>query len=268
VPGANCATVAFGLIDPVRGSMNYVTAGHPPPLLVDPDGTAAFLDGAVSWPLGVDLDAARVPSAEIDVPPGALLVFYTDGLVERRDEPMERGLARLRDVVARNATMPLRLLKQAIFSELVDDRATDDIALVVLRIAGTTRNVYATAMPADATELAPTRRRFRSWLAQAGVAGPEAEDVLLAVGEALANAIEHGSVERAQIIRLEATTSGRELVVSVSDTGRWQPGLEGYFSGRGRGHVLMDALADSLDVDGDQHGTIVTLRFGGRPALV
>ena len=35
----------------------------------------------------------------------------------------------------------------------------------------------------------------------------------------------------------------RELVVSVSDTGRWQPGLEGFFSGRGRGHVLMDALA-------------------------
>jgi len=92
--------------------------------------------------------------------------------------------------------------------------------------------------------------------------------VLLAVGEALANAIEHGSVERTQIIRLEATISDRELLVSVSDTGRWQPGLEGFFSGRGRGHVLMDALADSVDVDGDQHGTIVTLRFAGLPALV
>jgi anti-sigma regulatory factor (Ser/Thr protein kinase)/PAS domain-containing protein len=268
VPGANCATVAFGLIDPERGSMNYVTAGHPPPLLVEPDGTATFLDGAVSWPLGVDLDADRVASADVSVPPGSLLVFYTDGLVERRGEPMERGLERLRDVVTRHATMPLRLLKQAIFSELVDASATDDIALVALRMAGTTSTVYATAMPAEATELAPARRRFRSWLAQAPDAGPDVEDVLLAVGEALANAIEHGSVEPTQIIRLEATISDGVLVVSVSDTGRWQPGLEGYFRGRGRGHLLMDALADSVDVDGDQHGTIVTLRFVGRPVLV
>ena len=88
--------------------------------------------------------------------------------------------------------------------------------------------------------------------------------MLLAVGEALANAIEHGSSDGSAIVRVEATTYDDEIVVSVSDAGQWQPGLEGYFSGRGRGHALMDALADAIDVDSDQHGTILTLRFAHR----
>jgi anti-sigma regulatory factor (Ser/Thr protein kinase) len=261
VPGAECATVAFALVDPARGVMSYVTAGHPPPVLVQPDGTATFLDQAVSWPLGVEVDAPRIRAAEVAVPPGSLLVFYTDGLVERRNEPMELGLERLRAVAARCGSLPLRLLKQAVFAELVDERATDDIALVAVRFAGSTPRVFADAMPARAAELAPSRRRLRAWLEQVD-AGPEAiEEMLLAVGEALANAIEHGSSDGAAIVRVEATTADDEIIVSVSDAGQWQPGLEGYFSGRGRGHALMHALADAIDVDSDQHGTILTLRF-------
>ena len=261
VPGALCATVAFGLIDPQRHAMTYVTAGHPPPVLVDPDGRARFLDDAISWPLGVEPADERGPAAEVAVPPGSLVVFYTDGLVERRDEPMERGLERLRDVVARSSTLPLRLIKQAIFGELVDDGATDDIALVALRIAGATDRVLADVIRARPEELAPARHRMRAWLEQVGVDHDAREEILLAVGEAVANAVEHGSTDAAQVVRLEASAVGDELIVSVSDTGRWQPGLEGFFTGRGRGHALMQALADGIDVDGDQNGTIVTLRF-------
>ena len=73
--------------------------------------------------------------------------------------------------------------------------------------------------------------------------------------------MEHGSADASQVVRLEASAIGDGLIVSVSDTGRWQPGLEGFFTGRGRGHTLMHTLADGIDVDGDHNGTIVTLRF-------
>ena len=63
------------------------------------------------------------------------------------------------------------------------------------------------------------------------------------------------------MVRLEASATDDELIVSISDSGEWQPGLEGFFTGRGRGHALMHALADSIDVDGDHNGTIVTLHF-------
>jgi anti-sigma regulatory factor (Ser/Thr protein kinase) len=261
VPGALCATVAFGLVDPARHTMTYVTAGHPPPLLVDPEGGARYLEDAVSWPLGVDEGAARGSAAAVSVPAGSLVVFYTDGLVERRAEPMERGLDRLRDVVTRCATLPLRLVKRAIFAELVDDDATDDIALVAFRMAGSTPRVYADVLRARAVELAPARRRLRAWLELAGVTGEPVEDILLAVGEAVANAVEHGSTDASQVVRVEGSAGPDELVISVSDSGEWQPGLEGFFTGRGRGHALMSALADGIDVDGDHNGTIVTLRF-------
>jgi anti-sigma regulatory factor (Ser/Thr protein kinase) len=261
VPGAMCATVAFGLIDPARHVMTYVTAGHPPPVLVGPDGAARFLDAAVSWPLGVEPAGTRGPAAEVAVPSGTLVVFYTDGLVERRNEPMEAGLERLRDVVQRTATRPLRLIKQAIFTELVDDGATDDIALVAFRIAGATDRVFAEVINARPTELAPARHRMRAWLADMGVDDDAREEILLAVGEAVANAVEHGSSDGAQVVRLEACAEDDELIVSISDSGQWQPGLEGFFTGRGRGHALMHALADAIDVDGDHNGTIVTLRF-------
>ncbi len=63
-------------------------------------------------------------------------------------------------------------------------------------------------------------------------------------------------------MRVEAAFDDGDLIISVTDSGRWQPGIEGYFSGRGRGHLLMRALTRDVDVDSDQHGTIVTLRFG------
>jgi anti-sigma regulatory factor (Ser/Thr protein kinase)/PAS domain-containing protein len=261
VPGAVCATVAFGLVDPARHTMTYVTAGHPPPLLVHPDGDSQFLEDAISWPLGVDQHAARRAAAEVAVPAGTLVIFYTDGLVERRSVPMEQGLDRLREVVTRCATLPLRLVKRAIFAELVGDDATDDIALVAFRMAGSTPRVFADVLHARAVELAPARRRLRAWLEQAGVTGEPVEDILLAVGEAVANAVEHGSTDASQVVRVEGSAGADELVISVSDSGEWQPGLEGFFTGRGRGHALMSAMADGIEVDGDHNGTIVTLRF-------
>jgi anti-sigma regulatory factor (Ser/Thr protein kinase) len=152
-------------------------------------------------------------------------------------------------------------LRQEIFSALVDEQATDDVALVAVRSCGSSRHLYAAAFPARAEELRPVRHRLARWLDGVGVLEEDVEQVLLGVGEALANAVEHGSPDTEDVVRFEAALLPDELIVSVSDSGRWQPGIQGFFTGRGRGHLLMRALSDDVDVDTDQHGTVVTLQF-------
>jgi anti-sigma regulatory factor (Ser/Thr protein kinase) len=193
-------------------------------------------------------------------------VLYTDGLVERRDEPLDAGLARLRDVVVRHRHLPLRRLKQAIFAALVDRRSIDDIALVALRTVGSTEHTFADAFLARPRELRGARQRFRAWLEAHGSAHA-IDEVLLAIGEAVANAVDHGSDDDRQVVRVEATIDDGDLLISVSDSGQWQPGIEGLFTGRGRGHVLMQAFATDVGIETDQHGTIATLHFAPEPQL-
>ena len=90
---ARWATVAYAEVDLDSGSVRFACAGHPPPLLVEPGQPSRFL-------LGRPLAAARRPAvrgreAEIALAPGARLLLYTDGLVERRDESLDDGLDRL-----------------------------------------------------------------------------------------------------------------------------------------------------------------------------
>jgi anti-sigma regulatory factor (Ser/Thr protein kinase)/PAS domain-containing protein len=264
VPGAKCTTVAFAVVDPVNQSVSYAVAGHPPPVIVTPDGSAGFLEGARSWPLGIDVRDPRPAAASASLPPGSLLVLYTDGLVERRGESIDVGLDRLRRVVAQYWNLPLRRLKNAIFRELVDESdaaASDDIALVAVRTTGAAPLLFVDIIPAKAEEAIGARHRLRTWLDAIGVTLDRRDQLVLAVGEAVANAIDHGSErDDSQVVRVEVAVRGDELVASVSDAGQWQPGAEGYFTGgRGRGHLLMQALTDDVHIDTDQQGTIVTL---------
>jgi serine phosphatase RsbU (regulator of sigma subunit)/PAS domain-containing protein/anti-sigma regulatory factor (Ser/Thr protein kinase) len=260
VPGAQCATVSFAIVDPARDTVSYASAGHVPPLLVTPDAATSYLEGGRSWPLGIETAARRPAAANAPLPPGSLLLLYTDGLIERRGEHLDIGLERLRDAVSRNWHLPLRRLKQAIFGALVDRRSNDDIALVALRTVGATDRVFADAFRAQPHELSRARQRFRAWL-ETHDAGHDHGEVLLAAGEAVANAIDHGSEDENQVVRVEATIDNGDLLLSVSDSGRWQPGIEGLFTGRGRGHLLMQAFATDVGIETDRNGTIATLRF-------
>jgi PAS domain-containing protein/anti-sigma regulatory factor (Ser/Thr protein kinase) len=264
VAGAHCTTVSFAIVDTQRSVISYASAGHPPPLLATPDGTVGYLEGARSWPLGIDTSEERPAAATADLPPGSLVLLYTDGLIERRTEPIDEGLARLARVVGEHWNMPLRRVKQAIFAELVDSSTTiaaDDIALVALRTAGTSPSLFVEVLHADPAEVPLCRRRLRAWLDAIGLSGDERDGLLVAIGEAIANAIDHGSKrDSSQVVKLEVAARESEIVASVSDSGRWQPGIDGYVTGRGRGHLLMQALTDDVEIDTDHQGTIVTLR--------
>jgi len=135
VEGALATTVIQAVIDTRARRILYSSAGHPPPVLLHPDGTCDLLDQATDPPLGAR--PKPVPRLQADLPytPGDTFVLYTDGLIERRGEDIDAGLQRLTDALARHARHSPERLADALLAHLgVSSGASDDIALIVLRL--------------------------------------------------------------------------------------------------------------------------------------
>jgi serine phosphatase RsbU (regulator of sigma subunit) len=123
------ATVQVAILDPSLQTLQLCSAGHPPPVLAAPGHTARPLYGPTGPPIGVSVGQRR--TATFELPPGAVVCFYTDGLIERRDVPLEHNLRRLCEVAA--ADGPAENLCHSIMNELIGDvPAEDDTALLVL----------------------------------------------------------------------------------------------------------------------------------------
>src|SRR6202044_689705 len=92
IPGAECTSVFCAILDPAAGTVTYSCAGHPPPILVTSQGERQLLDQARSLPLGMLPDGWERQQATAALPAGATLMLYTDGLVERRNRPLDAGI--------------------------------------------------------------------------------------------------------------------------------------------------------------------------------
>lgn len=124
------ATVLCAAIDLDSHEMTIASAGHLPPLLLV-DGRARYLNGSVGVPIGVEQDSAY-PTTKVAVSRGAILLAFTDGLVERKHETIDQGLARLRAVAcAKGESLPD--LISHVLEELHNPPAQDDTAIVGLR---------------------------------------------------------------------------------------------------------------------------------------
>ncbi|MEZ0069340.1 serine phosphatase RsbU (regulator of sigma subunit) [Streptacidiphilus sp. MAP12-20] len=135
VPGAENTTAVQTYVDWAARTIRYSSAGHLPPALLHPDGTVTFLDQATDPPLGARPDHAPRPEATASFDPGAALVLYTDGLVERRREDIDVGLGRLAASLTRHHRAGPEALADAVLLDLLQTGgATDDTALVVMRL--------------------------------------------------------------------------------------------------------------------------------------
>jgi PAS domain S-box-containing protein len=114
------------------GQLRWSNAGHPPPLLVEPDGTARLLQRPSDLLLGVDPTAPRTQHT-VDLRPGATLVLYTDGLVEHRDATLDDGLDRLLAAATDLSARPVDEVCDEIIARLHPE-LTDDIAILALRV--------------------------------------------------------------------------------------------------------------------------------------
>jgi anti-sigma regulatory factor (Ser/Thr protein kinase) len=247
------ATIAYAVLDTDSGEMAYTLAGHPPPLVLGRDGDGRYLEGGRSGPVGV-LSAARYEEATDVLRPGETLLLYTDGLVERRGEPLEQGLEELRQLAASDGGWPDDLCQR-----LVDERANrnDDVAVLAIRRAALGLDPLELRVRAVPESLSAMRRSLSAWLGGLGAGADEVYDILLAVGEAGANSVEHayGPVDEEFVVTAEV--EGDEVHVTVADKGRWRPARG---TNRGRGIDLMRQLMDEVDVTIAEHGTVVRMR--------
>ncbi|MFF3562344.1 PP2C family protein-serine/threonine phosphatase [Streptomyces sp. NPDC002574] len=135
IDGAENTTVASTFIDWSARTITYSNAGHPPPALRRPGGAVEFLDRVTDPPLGASPEHTDRCQATVPFTEGTVLVLYTDGLIERRHEDIDTGLARLAGSLTRYGTADPEVLADALLADLAPAGGlTDDTALVVVRL--------------------------------------------------------------------------------------------------------------------------------------
>ncbi|WP_459970368.1 SpoIIE family protein phosphatase [Mycobacterium sp. MUNTM1] len=276
VDGARCATVAYAQIDTEArdgaATVSYSCAGHPYPLLVLPDGRAVYLESGRRAPVSVTGNgapgAADEPprdTATAELPAGGLILLYTDGLIERPGETLDDGFERLRAAAAQCAGLPVEQICAELLSRMTPPSGyRDDVVVLALRPSHLAAGSFATVVPAAPAQIPVAREQLRDWLNTIVVEPRRETDILLATGEAVTNAIEHGSrAERRQTVSIEAFLHRGTVAVTVSDTGRWVGDSSASLRSRrrGRGLTLMSGLADGVETLRTPAGTRVTLRF-------
>lgn len=128
----NTATLVLAVLNLRNGTLTVVNAGHPPPLLVAPDGTADYIRGGHARLLGLPDPVERAVHGPVPVSSGTRLLFYTDGLFEPHERAGRDGYALLRDMVSGFEGSPDELCDRV--SGLVDDSPTDDVCLLAVEI--------------------------------------------------------------------------------------------------------------------------------------
>ncbi|MBJ7337923.1 SpoIIE family protein phosphatase [Mycolicibacterium sp.] len=258
IAGAYCTTVFVGVVDTDTGEMTYSSAGHVPALLAAPGMAPETLTGATSVPLAVQKSGSR-PEASKVLAPGATLMLYTDGLVERREALIDDGIRDAGDVLADLVDSPAEVVADVVLSRLAPtDGFDDDVAIVVYRRPPAPLEIDVVATP---DQLSDVRGQLTRWLRATGIPDDLAGDIVLVVNEACTNSIEHGYRATAPGRMLVcAEAKGRGISIRVTDFGSWkQPDANPRT--RGRGVPLMRAVSGDVTLDGTSRGTTVTMTF-------
>jgi serine phosphatase RsbU (regulator of sigma subunit)/anti-sigma regulatory factor (Ser/Thr protein kinase) len=258
------ATLVYLVLDPHGGDVTVASAGHPPPLVNPAEGEPWFVDLPGSVPLGAARHV-RYEELEFELEPGAMLALYTDGLVERAGESLDAGLERLTATVGAGYEN-LEHLGDALVDVLLPDGAADDDAALLVARAEPMGETLVARFPAEVDSIPIMRRLLRHWLDVAGATRADMEDLMLASAEAAANAIEHAYGLESGVVELRAWVSGEGPVkVAIRDFGNWRPPRGTH---RGRGLLLMEGLADGVEVIRTDEGTTVELsrRLGAEVA--
>ncbi|GAA2719888.1 MULTISPECIES: SpoIIE family protein phosphatase [Streptomyces] len=209
------ATCVYAVYDPVTRRCTVANAGHLPPVLVEAGEPAMLLDVPPGMPLGVGGEPFE--ETEVELPDGALLALYTDGLVESRDHPLDEGLQAFRDAL-RDPDRPLEDVCDHVLGALNTHHGEDDIALLMARLRGLRPGCVGDwTLPPEPRSVARARELAREQLESWGLDDLVDTSELL-VSELVTNALRYGEGE----IRLRLLLD-RTLVCEVWDGGHVQP---------------------------------------------
>ncbi|WP_190015870.1 ATP-binding SpoIIE family protein phosphatase [Streptomyces lucensis] len=241
------ATCVYAVHDPNEGRLVYASAGHLPILVRDENGTVSRADEPTGPPLGTG--GWMHASGSIALGPGATAVLYTDGLVERRDEDLDEGIAALERALAGATGTPQVVCDRLVRSAGVTADHDDDVAVLVLQHParkGPDGELFHNAALEllGGVEAAPRARAFASGVLTSWRFPAELHDLgVLATSELVANSLQHGTPP----MRLRLRRTDRRLIVEVTDGDdhlprrrRAEPGDES-----GRGIAIVATIASS-----------------------
>ena len=249
------ATVLYLTLDRETGEVAFASAGHPPPLVLGPDGPS-FLEGGRSVPVGAS-ESAVFREAEARLPEQATLLLYTDGLVERRDVALEDRFAQLRAAAGAAGGELEDLCDQVLQGVLGPAEPADDVALLAVRPRPVSAKRLRLSLRAEPEALAALRRRLARFLHAVGATDTESFEITLTVSEAAGNAIEHAYGPGDASFEVEASFDEGAVTAVVRDFGHWRDrrGEQG-----GRGLNIIRSLMDEVDVSTEPGGTVVRMR--------
>ncbi|MEV8043341.1 MULTISPECIES: SpoIIE family protein phosphatase [Streptomyces] len=209
------ATCVYAVYDSVTRRCTFANAGHLPPVLVEPGEAALMLDVPPGMPLGVGGEPFE--EVEVELPEGALLALYTDGLVESRDHPLDEGLQAFVQALT-DPSRPLEDVCDHVLNSLHTRHGEDDIALLMARVQGLpTESVGDWTLPREPRSVGRAREYARAQLLSWDLE-PLVDTTELLVSELVTNALRYGEGE----IRLRLLLD-RTLVCEVWDAGLVQP---------------------------------------------
>ncbi|GHF16219.1 hypothetical protein GCM10017786_57620 [Amycolatopsis deserti] len=249
------ATVLYALVEPNFERLHVSSAGHLVPVQGRVGERGRLLDVAVDPPIGALRDVRRRVTVT-EMPPGSVVCFYTDGLVERRGIALDDGLERLCDAV--HPAQPHTVCADVMAELIGEDTPDDDVALLALRRQDRADlGPLELTVPAVPESLKEVRSAMRRWLTIVNAGQDATADLLVAVGEATSNAVEHAYGPAGGVIKVRMELRGRDAIATVCDEGRWRPPRG---ENRGRGTLLMHRCGDEVRIDHHAHGTEVMIR--------
>ncbi|MBV9022369.1 MAG: SpoIIE family protein phosphatase [Streptomycetaceae bacterium] len=235
--GATCLYAAY---DPVSQRCTMAAAGHPPPVVVLPDGTAQIVELSPGPPLG--LGWLPFECTEVVLPESSMLVLFTNGLIESRECDVDIGLDRL----CRSLILPVRSLEticDAVLKAMLSAPPTDDVALLIARTHALGPDEVRTwDVPVDPATVASARAHAVDCLAAWGIDDDSFTSELI-ISELVTNAIRYGIPPIT--LRLIRDTVTSTLICEVADSSSTAPHLRRarVLDEGGRGLMLVAQLS-------------------------
>ncbi|WP_411088916.1 SpoIIE family protein phosphatase [Streptomyces sp. 061-3] len=210
------ATCLYAVYDPVTRRCTMARAGHPPPAIIDPDGHVTFPDLPAGTPLGLGLGPFAFEAVELELPEGSVLAFYTDGLIETRDQDIDAGMHRLSTVLVQ-PRLPLEDLCTAVVDTLPAPAPPDDVTLLLARTRTLSPSQVASwDLPTDPAVVSSARSMAVRQLTEWGLQDLASTTELI-VSELVTNAIVHATgpislrLVRHQLLTCEVSDTSNSL---------------------------------------------------------
>ena len=249
-------TALFGTYDGT--TFTYASAGHPPPVLCTVEGAVERLPIS-GVPLGVESGDGRT-SWTVTIPPGAMLVLYTDGLIECGREVIDGERALLQAVrdettAPTPGTDPAKAIRDRVLGRR---RNTDDVAILTFSVEEAPMPELDLRYSATPVASRLVRQSLNRFAAEAGLDDEQTFALNVAIGEAVNNVIEHAYLRDPGTLRVCVRREGRRILSTVEDNGAWRRARR---EGRGHGLSIIRSLMDGVEVNLSQGGTVIKMVY-------